>query len=425
MSSSFIISPAGPLAARIRPPGSKSITNRALLCAALANGPSTLREVLDSQDTRVMVDSLRQLGVEIAVDWKTCRAEVEGCSGRFPVTSAELYVANSGTTMRFLTAAVSVGCGKFRLAGSPRMHERPIGDLLDALRQLGVTVRAESSGNCPPVVIETNGWHGQTVRLSATTSSQFTSGLMLAAPCSSQSLTIQLQGAVVSQPFLNLTAHVMAAFGARVQIAADTISISDGFPYQGRDYRIEPDATAAGYFLAAAAIAGGSVTIEGLGSQSKQGDLKLADLLAEMGCRVEWTDHSVTLHGPVQCGIEADMSAISDTVQTLAAVALFADGPTRIRNVAHIRHKESDRIGDLARELRKLGAVIDESPDGLRIEPSQLRGAALDTYDDHRMAMSLSLIGLRIPGVQIRDPDCVVKTYPNFFSDLARVTKAP
>ncbi len=422
MNPSLGVAPIGPIDARIRPPGSKSITNRAILCAALAQGSSTLVNILDSQDTRLMADALQLLGTSIEIDWTQNRAQINGCGGPFPVSAAELNVENSGTAMRFLTAAVSLTRGRFRLIGSTRMHQRPVGDLLAALRQLGVNARAESAGDCPPVVVESTGWNAADVQISAATSSQFASGLMLAAPYAEHPITIHIRGPVVSAPFLQLTADVMSAFGGQVELTDEAISISNRHRYRGCVYQVEPDATAASYFLAAAAIAGGTVTIEGLGRNSKQGDLEFANRLAEMGCRVEWSDDSVTLYGPVQHGIEVDMGAISDTVQTLAVVALFADGPTRIRNVAHIRHKESDRIGDLARELRNLGAVVDERPDGLRILPSKLRGAAIDTYDDHRMAMSLSLIGLKIPGIEIRNPSCVAKTYPNYFQDLARVT---
>lgn len=422
MTTSIGINTCGPISATIRPPGSKSITNRALLCAALADGTSTLHGLLDSEDTRLMSDALRKLGAAIHVDWTASTANIQGCGGPLPDGTASLNVGNSGTTMRFLSAVVSLSKGRFRLSGTPRMHQRPIGDLIAALRQLGIRAIAESAGECPPVVIESTGWNGGQVDISAETSSQFVSGLMLAAPYSKAPVALRLVGKMISQPYLRMTFDVMSAFGAQVNLSDSLISISNQHRYRGRDFQIEPDATAASYFLGAAAIVGGTVTIEGLGRKSRQGDLQFASCLEQMGCKLDWSDHQLTLQGPATHGIDIEMGDISDTVQTLAVVAMFVKGPTTIRNVAHIRHKESDRIGDLARELRKLGAIVDEFPDGLRITPKLLHGAELDTYDDHRMAMSLSLAGLKISGVAIRNPECVAKTYPLYFDDLASVS---
>ena len=426
MTTSIRINTCGPISATIRPPGSKSITNRSMLCAALANGSSTLHGVLDSDDTRLMADALVKLGASFDVDWSKCTARVGGCGGPFPSASKNLFVGNSGTTMRFLTAAVSLSAGRFRLSGTPRMHQRPIGDLINALRQLGVHAQAQSADDCPPVDIESSGWTGGQIDISAETSSQFVSGLMLAAPYSKAPVALRLVGKVISQPYIRMTYDVMSAFGAQVNLSNSLISISNQHRYRGRDFQIEPDATAASYFLAAAAIAGGTVTITGLGRNSSQGDLAFANCLERMGCKLQWSDGDLTLFGPATHGIDIDMGDFSDTVQTLAVVALFVNGPTTIRNVAHIRHKESDRIGDLVSELRKLGAIAVELPDGLRVTPAPLHtGAELDTYDDHRMAMSLSLAGLKIPGVVIRNPECVTKTYPQYFVDLASVTSEP
>lgn len=427
MSSIEVQPAAGPLNARIRPPGSKSLTNRALVCAALARGTSTLRGVLDSEDTRIMLDALSVLGVAVDVDSQQQVARVTGCGCSIPATSADLYVAASGTTVRFLTALVALAHGRFRLHGTPRMHERPIGDLLDALVQLGVDARSETGNGCPPVVVRAAGLPADKVTMRGDVSSQFLSGLLMAAPCAvaqadAAPLRIAIDGPLVSQPYVEMTLAVMRAFGAQVDTAADSSLFQvAGTGYTARDYDVEPDASAASYFWAAAAITGGRVTVEGLNADSLQGDIHLVDCLAKMGCHVEQDQRGITVAGAPLSGIDVDMNAISDTVQTLAVVALFADGATNIRNVAHMRHKETDRIAALTTELRKLGAGVEERPDGLRIVPGKLSGARLDTYDDHRMAMSLALAGLRVPGVIIADPECTAKTYPGFWHDLERL----
>ncbi len=425
MGATIKISPTNQLAGSIRPPGSKSITNRALVCAALAEGRSTLRGVLDSEDTAVMMAALRHLGVGVVHEAATGIARVEGCGGRIPNRNAELYVANSGTTVRFLAAVVTLGQGHFRLDGSARMRQRPIEDLLKALRQLGVNARSETQTGCPPVVIEAAGLGGGRAEIAADISSQFLSGLMMAAPYARQPVELLVQGELVSEPYILMTRSVMAAFGVDVQAAGQRRYLIPKGVYQSRTYAIEPDASAASYFFAAAAITGGQVTVEGLSRESVQGDVGFCQCLQEMGCRVEYGADRITVCGGPLRGIELDMNAISDTVQTLGAVALFAEGPTTVRGVAHIRHKETDRLHALAQELRKFGAAVDEYPDGLRIAPRPLHGAEIDTYDDHRMAMSMALVGLRVPGVVIRDPGCTRKTYPRFFDDLAAVTGQP
>jgi 3-phosphoshikimate 1-carboxyvinyltransferase len=412
---------AGPLAATIRLPGSKSLTNRALVVAALAEGRSELRGALDSEDTRVMIDSLRRLGIAIdSRDSGTC-LQINGCGGRLPATKADLFVANSGTTIRFLTALAALGHGSYRLDGTTRMRERPIQDLLDALGQLGNDAQSEQDNGCPPVVIQSAGLRGGIAKLRGDLSSQFLSALLMAAPYADSPVEIEIDGPLVSQPYIRMTLAVMRDFGIDVSLNDLTrFEIPRGV-YHGRGYEIEPDASAASYFFAAAAIAGGRVTVEGLSRGSLQGDLAFCDCLEKMGCEVRYSPDRIVVTGRQLRGIEVDMIAISDTVQTLAAVALFAEGPTTIRGVAHIRHKETDRIGDLATELRKLGAEVKELADGLRIVPRPLHAARIATYRDHRMAMSLALVGLRVPGVIIGDPRCTDKTYPNFFSDLERV----
>ncbi len=412
----------GPVRGAIRPPGSKSITNRALVCAALARGESLLTGALDSQDTRVMVDGLRALGIAVEPDWSSGRIRVAGGGGTIPATRALLDCAASGTTIRFLAAVCALGHGTFRLDGTPRMRQRPIGDLLEALAGLGVEARAESPGGCPPVEIRAAGMIGGTTRVRGDTSSQFASGLALVAPCMPEGLRIEFEGRLVSLPYLAMTRRVMEAFGGSCT-ADDERSwrIAPG-GYTGCRYAIEPDASAASYFLAAAAITGGAVRVEGLSRSSMQGDIGFADALERMGCTVTWQEGdapAVTVAGRAARGIDIDMNAISDTVPTLAAVALFAAGPTTIHNVEHIRDKETDRIGDLGTELRKLGATVDERRDGLTIHPAPLHAATIATYDDHRMAMSLALVGLVVPGVKILDPRCVGKTFPDYWKRLA------
>ena len=424
MIDSLEIHPAGPLRGSIRPPGSKSITNRALVCAALADGESVLSGALDSEDTQVMIAALAQLGVAVAADRQRRTITLQGCQGRIPAAGGDLYVANSGTTVRFLAAMVALGRGTFRLDGTERMRERPIQDLLDALGQLGVDARSEQGSGCPPVVLNASGLSGGAATVRGDVSSQFLSGLLLAAPYAARPVELSVAGELVSQPYIRLTLAVMAAFGVDVP-AGDLKRLSvPRQSYRGQQYDIEPDASAASYFFGAAAITGGEITVEGLSRQSLQGDVAFVECLERMGCHVRHDEDRITVKGGPLVGIEVDMNAISDTVQTLAAVALFARGPTTVRGVAHIRHKETDRIAALATELRKLGAEVDEYADGLRITPRVLRPAAIDTYRDHRMAMSLALVGLASPGVVINDPGCTSKTYPEFFDDLATLTRA-
>ncbi|TWT98038.1 3-phosphoshikimate 1-carboxyvinyltransferase [Botrimarina colliarenosi] len=415
----------GPLAARVRPPGSKSLTNRALVCAALADGESTLTGALVSDDTHVMIEGLSRLGIPIDVLDNGTTLRVAGAGGQVPAIEAELFIGNSGTTVRFLTALATLGHGAFRLDGVARMRERPLQDLADALNSLGATVRCESPGGCPPVSVHANGLPGGEASVRGDISSQFLSALLMACPCAASPVTLRVDGELVSQPYVRMTLEVMRAFGVEVTAPADLsrFELAPAGCYQPLDYAIEPDASAASYFWAAAAICGGEVTVEGLTRNALQGDVAFVDCLEKMGCRVEHLTDGIKVVGPAPGeklrGAKLDMNAISDTVQTLAAVALFADGPTEVSGVAHNRHKETDRIADLATELRRLGASVEEKPDGLVITPGELRPALVETYDDHRMAMSLALVGLRQPGVRIANPGCTAKTYPNYFEDLS------
>jgi 3-phosphoshikimate 1-carboxyvinyltransferase len=428
---------AKPPDATVNVPGSKSITNRALVLAALAGRGRGCKVcgILRSEDTEVMLSALEALGFRVDV-----RAEYPGWSATvgsagndalIPTAAADLFVANSGTTMRFLTALVSVGHGRYRLDGVPRMRERPIEDLLAALRQLGVQARSELGNGCPPVVIAANGLNGGLVRIRGDVSSQFLSGLLMVAPLARSATTIEIAGSLVSQPYVAMTVSLMEQFGARIERMGEAgFHVPGGQVYRAprssqyanqRWFNVEPDASAASYFFGAAAITGGKITVMGLNAASLQGDVRLLDLLEQMGCKVLRTTHYLAVEGGPLRGIDADMNDISDTVMTLAAVACFAEGPTTIRNVAHIRHKESDRLAALAAELRRVGAEVDEFADGLTITPRPLHGAEIETYNDHRMAMSMALIGLKVPGVVIKDPGCVAKTYPHFFDDLERL----
>jgi 3-phosphoshikimate 1-carboxyvinyltransferase len=425
MSDSLEIKPVqAPIRACIRPPGSKSITNRALVCAALADGKSTLSGALDSEDTQVMIDALRGLGIEVESSDNGRTLTVRGGGGRIPVADAGVYCANSGTTVRFLTALTTLGHGTYGLDGIERMRERPIADLIDALNQLGGKVMSVAGNGCPPVVVKANGLPGGIANVRGNISSQFLSGLLMAAPYARSAVELRIDDPLVSQPYVLMTLAVMRAFGVEVIVntARARYTIASPTKYQACSYTIEPDASAASYFWAAAAITGGEVTVEGLSRESLQGDVAFVDCLEQMGCEVGWTADSITVVGRPLSGIDVDMSAISDTVQTLSVVALFAAGSTTVRNVGHIRHKETDRIAALAAELRKLGAEVAEHADGLTITPKKPQPATIETYNDHRMAMSFALAGLRISGVRINHPQCVSKTYPGFFDDLARVT---
>jgi 3-phosphoshikimate 1-carboxyvinyltransferase len=418
---------SGPISGQITVPGSKSITNRAVICAAMAKGKSTLTGVLDSEDTQVMVDAWKKLGLEIDWNKENATLAISGCNGNPPQPTGELQIANSGTTIRFLTAALAATQGVYTLDGVPRMRERPIGDLLDGLKKLGANVASTNRvrSDCPPVKIIANGLNGGVTEVAGDVSSQFLSGLMMAAPYAKSPVIIRVVGELVSKPYVDMTAAVMRTFGVRIDGILDErgheYRIHSPQVYLGCKYHIEPDASAASYFLGAAAITKGTIRINGLSFHALQGDVQFARVLEKMGCRVSSGDDFIDLVGRPLRGIDIDMNSISDTVQTLAAVALFASGPTRIRGVAHNRHKETDRIGDLACELRRVGATVEEHEDGLTIHPASLFGADLKTYRDHRMAMSLSLIGLKVPGIRILDPRCTEKTYPHFFEDMGRI----
>jgi 3-phosphoshikimate 1-carboxyvinyltransferase len=419
-----IIPLSKPPVATIRVPGSKSITNRALVLAALTGDsfPGELRGALRSEDTEVMIAALRSLGFMVETDWRNNTVRVYRGEGAFiPASGADLHLANSGTSMRFLTALVSLGHGRYRLDGIPRMRERPIGDLLAALSHLGVGARSERGNGCPPVVVETDGLPGGKASIRGDVSSQFLSGLLMVAPFAQSDVTLAVEGSLVSEPYVSMTIAMMRRWGAEVAIEGQSFHIRATREYRLCDYEIEPDASAASYFFAVAAITSGQVTVPHLPENSLQGDVHLVDVLSDMGCRVDRSSSGITVRGGPLRGVDVDMNDISDTVMTLAAVACFAEGPTTIRNVAHIRHKETDRLAALATELRKVGAAVVEFNDGLTITPRPLHGAEIETYNDHRMAMSMALIGLKVPGIVIKNSGCVAKTYPGFWQDLEKL----
>ncbi|MBI4718764.1 MAG: 3-phosphoshikimate 1-carboxyvinyltransferase [Planctomycetes bacterium] len=427
----------GPLAADVILPGSKSLTNRALLCAALADGTSVLRDILLADDTRLMIGCLRALGIGVTIDESDRVAEVTGCRGHLPAEEATLFCGNSGTTLRFCTALAALGHGRFALDGVPRMRQRPVLELAEALGSLGAGIEYPGAPGFAPLVVHAQGLSGGEVCMDSPASSQLPSALLLAAPYAARDVFLHARN-VPSAPYLRLTTWVMAQFGAAVieqygepptpapGEAPAALSHEARFVvpapqrYQATVLAVEPDASNAGYFLAAPALAGGRVTVRGLGTQSPQGDCGFVGVLERMGCEVARSPSSLTVAGPRSGtklrGLEVDLNDMPDMVPTLAVLALFADGPTTIRNVANLRVKETDRIAALARELRKLGAAVEEGADGLIIHPpAKPHAASIDTYDDHRMAMSFALAGLGCEGLLLDGAECCAKTFPDFF----------
>ncbi len=401
-------------------PGSKSFTNRALLVAALANGNSTLTGALFSDDTHYMCNALRKLGVQISENREQSTFIVTGNGGNIPVHGVELYVGNSGTTTRSLISYVSLGHGEFVIDGDePMRHTRPMSDLLDALTQLGVSAYSQSQNGHLPIIVEASGLKGGKTSLDASKSSQFLTSLLLIAPYAETGMEIEVIGDLKT-PYIDITISVMEAFGVQVSHKDyKHFHIADGQQYQPRTYNIEPDASSASYFFAAAALTGGCVTIQHLSTNSSQGDVQFVHVLEQMGCHVSVLDAGITVQGPHRLkGIDVDMKDISDTALTLAAIAPFADGKVVIRNIEHTRWQETDRIHAMVTELRKLGVDVVEHQDGLEISPSPITPAAIDTYNDHRVAMAFSLIGLKVSGIQIKDSNCVSKTFPDYFDVL-------
>jgi len=420
------------LHASVRLPGSKSLTNRVLLLAALADGMTVLRNALFSDDSAYFAGALRQLGFDISLDSAQAEMMVAGQGGVIPAGNAELFIGNAGTAARFLTAFLTLGNGTYRLDGDARMRERPIGDLLAALESLGATITEIQSGLnstagiakssiCPPIQILASGLGGGRTEISGNISSQFLSGLLMVAPYARNPVEIHLAMELNSKPYVDLTLGVMSDFGVEVERQGyERFDIQPAHYHSRLNYLIESDATAASYFFAAPAIMGGSVRVEGISQASKQGDIAFLQILQKMGCSVSEGKDYLEVIGPTRLhGIDVDMRDISDTAQTLAAIAPFADAPTRIRGIGFIRAKESNRITDTCTELRRLGAKVEEHPDGMTIYPcADLQPADIHTYNDHRMAMAFALIGLRSSGIRIENPACVSKTFPDYFNVL-------
>ena len=420
-----------PLNATVRVPGSKSLTNRALLIAALADGTTALTNALFSDDSRYFAGALQTLGFDLSLDPARAEMSVTGLGGRIPAKQADLFIGNAGTAARFLSAFLTLGNGEFILDGDGRMRERPIGDLISALKPLGAKLVPVNTGNwslftdyskiCPPLKIIASGLPGGRTKVAGDISSQFLSALLMVAPYARSPVEIEVNTGLNSKPYVDMTLSIMDDFGVSVE--------REGYRYfripitsyksQGL-YPIEPDASAASYFFAAPAICGGTVSVENISRQSVQGDIAFLDVLEKMGCIVKETDHCILVTGPTELrGLDVDMGDIPDTAQTLAAIAPFASTPTRIRGIASARVKETDRVHAACAELARLGVRVDEHEDGMTIYPcAEFRPATVQTYNDHRMAMAFSLVGLRVAGITIENPGCVSKTFPNFFEVL-------
>jgi 3-phosphoshikimate 1-carboxyvinyltransferase len=412
-----------PFAAEVSVPGSKSMTNRALILAALADSESLIANALTSDDTDRMTDALRRLGYLVESDQGAATMRVVGRGGLVPSERAELNVGASGTSARFLTALAALGGGRYLLDGVPRMRERPIEPLLAALRALGADADSTLGTGCLPARVS-GPTRGGTATIDASVSSQFISALLMVGAYFEQGLELRLEGTIVSRPYIDMTLQQMVRAGVEGTWSGERmLRVAPGQRYRAGEHVMESDASNASYFFAAAAATGGTVRVPRLPADSIQGDLALLDVLEQMGCRVERDGDTVELQGPAEGklrGLTVDANAIPDMAQTIAALAPFADGPVEVRNVASMRVKETDRIAAVAAELRRLGQEVEEGPDWFRIVPRPVRPATLTTYDDHRMAMAFSIVGLRAPGVRIADPGCVAKTFPGYWDTLAR-----
>jgi 3-phosphoshikimate 1-carboxyvinyltransferase len=403
--------------ATIMVPGSKSVTNRALLIAALGDGACRITNPLFSDDSYWLMHALVRLGIDLSADREGGEVRVEGGGGEFAASGVDIFVGNAGTVARFLPPALTLGRGPYTVDGVPRMRERPVADLVEGMKQLGAAVEYAGEAGTFPLRILGGGLTGGTANIPGTRSSQFASGLLMAAPYARAPVALHVDGRE-RWPYIDITVAVMRAFGVDVEVARDRYSVEPAV-YNAPDYEVEPDASAASYFIAAAAVAGGRVKIPGLGSSSPQGDVRFAEVLREMGCGVEIAPDFIEVRGPDRLqGVDVDMNAFSDTMITLSAIAPFATTPTTIRNVAHTRLQETDRLSAVATELARLGISTEQTPSSIRIIPGKLRPAAIETYGDHRMAMAFAVAGLVERGIRIRDPGCVTKTFPDFFGRL-------
>ncbi|KFM24241.1 3-phosphoshikimate 1-carboxyvinyltransferase, chloroplastic [Auxenochlorella protothecoides] len=431
--SQLVLQPIKRIEGEVTLPGSKSLSNRALLLAALAEGTTTLDNILDSEDIRYMVSALQQLNVQLEVDWDAKQIRVEGCGGRFNSTGAELFLGNAGTAMRPLTAALAAaGRGTFVLDGVPRMRERPIQDLVDGLRQLGVDAECTLGTKCPPVRLHATGLQSGEVVLSGKVSSQYLTALLMAAPLAEGEggIHIRIADELISQPYVDMTLRLMERFGVTVHRleGLQHLHIPAGQRYASPGtVFVEGDASSASYFLAGAAITGGRLTVHGCGSDSLQGDVRFAEVLGAMGASVDWAPHTITITGPPPGGlrgVDAGCVDIPDAAMTLAVAALFAHGATTIRDVGSWRVKETERMKAICAELGKLGASVEEGETSCVITPpvGGVRAAEIETYDDHRMAMAFSLAACGGQPITILDPGCTRKTFPTYFDVLEGVT---
>lgn len=416
----------GPVDATVQVPGSKSVTNRALIVAALADGASTILNPLFSDDSYWLMDALTRLGFSVHADRSRAEITILGQAGKVPniEPKVEVYVGNAGTAARFLPPLLSLGDDEYRIDGTLRMRERPVNDLVESLRQLGGNIRYGGEQGRFPLVISGGGLLGGVAKVESSKSSQFLSGLLMSAPYAKEKITLEVEGETVSRPYIGITLGVMKAFGGIVDVdpGQGLYTVLPGV-YEPRQYEVEPDASAASYFMAAAAVTGGHIKIPGLGSHTSQGDMRFLEVLQRMGCGVDVQSNHVEVRGPQRLkGVEVDMNDFSDTMMTLAAIAPFAEGPTSITNIEHTRHQETDRISAVANELGRMGVEVEEKESSLRIIPeadkligSRVKPTDVKTYGDHRMAMSFALTGLIVPGIRIQDPVCVTKTFPNYF----------
>jgi 3-phosphoshikimate 1-carboxyvinyltransferase len=411
-------------------PGSKSITNRALLLAAFASGKSTLKGALNSDDTVVFIDSLNRLGIK--ADWQKDKDIIVEGNGRIPaVDEANLYVGNAGTACRFLIPACATSAGRFHFDGTERMRERPLSELVDALEKLGAKFEPAGRKNLP-LILAASGLDGGDIAIDTSRSGQFLSGLMMASIRARSNMKIQPVGDLVGKPYIDITFEMMQAFEIPIirrgyaEFTYNTSIFGPNYYFEGKTYNIEPDASTASYFFAAAALNGGKITVRDLWQESSiQGDIKFLNVLSLMGCKVTSTQEGTVVEGPERLkGIEIYMKDISDTFMTLAAIAPFADSPTTITGLAHTRGQESDRVNAMASELARLGAKVSSEEGIIKIQPSKLKGCAVQTYNDHRIAMALSLIGLKVPDVVITGAECVNKTAPEYFDLLNLIERA-
>ncbi|MEJ5176260.1 MULTISPECIES: 3-phosphoshikimate 1-carboxyvinyltransferase [Erwinia] len=426
MQDSLTLQPIALVDGTVNLPGSKSVSNRALLLAALAKGTTRLTNLLDSDDVRHMLNALQALGVHFTLSADRTVCEVEGQGGALQAEGAlELFLGNAGTAMRPLAAALCLGSNDIVLTGEPRMKERPIGHLVDALRQGGADVEYLEQEDYPPLRLK-GGFRGGEVAVDGSVSSQFLTALLMTAPLAENDTRIVIKGDLVSKPYIDITLNLMATFGVNVEnedYRAFHIRGQQQYQAPG-DYLVEGDASSASYFLAAAAIKGGTVKVTGIGRNSMQGDIRFADVLEKMGASVEWGDDFIACTRGDLNAIDLDMNHIPDAAMTIATAALFAKGTTVMRNIYNWRVKETDRLAAMAIELRKVGAEVEEGHDFIRITPpAQVKFAEIGTYNDHRMAMCFSLVALSSTPVTILDPKCTAKTFPDYFEQLARISQ--